>query len=91
MGMDKVRVISLFGLAFIGLRIYLSVRRERNKPRYRAAERFFEAFLDEIHDLNEGRRDPAEVLRQAFPKHEQAYTRFRLHLNGKGLRKLDDA
>jgi hypothetical protein len=89
--MDSVRILSVFGLAIIGLKIYLSVKRERNKPRHRAAERFLETFLDEIRDLNEGRREAAEILRPAFPKHEKAYNQFRHHLNGKSLRKLDDA
>ena len=89
--MDGVRIISLLGLAIIGLRICLAAKRERRKPRYQAAERFFEAFFDEIRDLNERKKDTAEIVEQAFPKHEKAYAQFRVYLKGKGLRKFDDA
>ncbi len=91
LGMDIVKILAFLGLAAIGRRVYLSVRRERNEPRRRAAERLFQAFLDEIHDLNEGERDAAEILRQAFPKHEEAYTQFRFRLKGKDRRNFDDA
>jgi hypothetical protein len=83
--------ISLAFLLVIFLRIYLNVKKNRHKPRLFAAEKFWEAFRDEIQDLSQGMGDPAEFLKHAFPKHEKAYLGFRRHLKGKSLEKFDQA
>lgn len=89
--MDTTRLISLAGLSMIFFWIYLSIRRTRNLPRRHSAERLFEAFKDEIQDLNYGKGDAYEILKEAFPRHENAYLHFRPHLNGKVLRQFDEA
>jgi uncharacterized protein YozE (UPF0346 family) len=89
--MDYLKIASLAGLSLIAFRVYLSMRRNGNQPKLRAAERLFEAFKEEIQDISFGTRDAYEILRQAFPKHEKAYTQFRSYLNGKILRKFDEA
>jgi hypothetical protein len=84
-------MISLAGLTMIVFWVYLSIRRNRDLPKRHAAERLFEAFKDEIQGLSSGRRDAHETLKQALPRHESAYFHFRPHLNGKLLRKFDEA
>jgi uncharacterized protein YozE (UPF0346 family) len=90
-GMESIRVISLASLTMIFFWVYLSIRRNGNRPRRRAAERLFESFKEEIQDLSLGTRDAYEILKQAFPKHEKAYTQFRPYVKGKVLRKFDEA
>jgi hypothetical protein len=89
--MDTTRVISLAGLTMIFFWIYLSIRRNRDLPRRRAAERLFEAFKDEIQVLSNGNGNISHLLKEAFPRHESAYLHFRPHLKGKALRKYDEA
>lgn len=60
-------------------------------PRRHAAERLFEAFKEEIQGLQYGKGDPYEILKEALPRHENAYLHFRPHLNGKVLQKFDEA
>ncbi len=88
--MDTTRMISLAGLTMIFCWIYLSIRRNRNLPKRHAAERLFEAFKDEIQGLSNG-KDTSHMLKKAFPRHESAYLHFRPYLNGKVLRKFDEA
>jgi len=89
--MDIVKIISLAGLLVIFSKIYLSIRRNKDKPKRHAAEKLFEAFIDEIQDLSIGKGDAYEILKQAFPKHEMAYIKFRPYLRGKVLRQFDEA
>jgi hypothetical protein len=89
--MDSIRVFSLAGLTMIFFWVYVSIRRNWNLPRRHAAERLFEAFKEEVQDLSLGTKDAHEILKQAFPKHEKAYTQFRSYLNGKVLQKFDEA
>jgi len=89
--MDIVKIISLAGLLVIFSKIYLSIKRNKYKPKRHAAEKLFEAFIDEIQDLSIGKGDAYEILKQAFPKHEMAYIKFRPHLRGKVLRQFDEA
>ena len=84
-------MISLVGLSMIFFWIYLSMRRNRNLPKRHAAERLFEAFKDEIQGLSNGNGNTCDMLKEAFPRHENAYLHFRPHLNGKALRKYDEA
>ncbi len=84
-------VISLAGLSMIFFWVCLSIRRNGNTPRRHAAERLFEAFKEEIQDLSLGTKDAYQILKQAFPKHERAYTQFRPYVKGKVLRKFDEA
>ena len=84
-------MISLIGLSMIFFWIYLSMRRNWNLPRRHAAERLFEAFKDEIQVLSDGRGDAYEILKKSLPRHENAYLLFRPHLNGKVLRRFDEA
>ncbi len=63
--------------------VCLSIRRNGNTPRRHAAERLFEAFKEEIQDLSLGTKDAYQILKQAFPKHERAYTQFRPYVKGK--------
>jgi hypothetical protein len=87
-GMQIERIVSSAGLWLILSYIYLLIRRNRRRP---PAERFCEAFLDEIQDLSQGKGDAFEFLRRAFPKHETAYLKFRKCLKGKTRRHFDDA
>jgi hypothetical protein len=91
MGIDSIRVIALAGLTMIFFWVCLSIRRNGNKPRRHAAERLFEAFKEEIQDLSLGTKDAYQILTQAFPKHEKAYTQFRPFVKGRILRKFDEA
>jgi len=89
--MDTARIISLAGLTMIFFWIYLSIRRNRDLPKRHAAERLFEAFKDEIQGLSNGNGNTSDMLKEAFPRHESAYLHFRPYLNGKALRKFDEA
>jgi hypothetical protein len=89
--MDATRIISLTGLMMIFFWVYLSIRRNRNLPKCHAAERLFEAFKEEIQDLSNGKGNTSGMLKEAFPRHESAYLHFRPYLNGKVLRKYDEA
>jgi len=89
--MDSIRVISLAGRTMILFWVCLSIRRNGNRPRRHAAERLFEAFKEEIQDLSLGTKDAYQILTQAFPKHEKAYTQFRPYVKGRVLRKFDEA
>jgi hypothetical protein len=88
--MEPTRIISLAGLTMILFWIYLSIRRNRDLPKRRAAERLFEAFKDEIQDLSNGKGNTSHLLKEAFPRHESAYLHFRPYLSGKALRKYDE-
>jgi hypothetical protein len=89
--MDTTRMISTGGLSMIFSGIYLSVRRHRDIPKRHAADRLMEAFKDEIQDLNQGKGDACAILKQAFPKHEQAYLQFRRYLSPSDRRNFDEA
>ena len=89
--MDTRSMISMAGLSMIFLGIYLSIRKNRDIPKHHAADQLVEAFKEEIQDLNLGKGDASEILKQAFPKHEKAYLQFRPYLNRKDLRKFDEA
>jgi hypothetical protein len=89
--MEPARIISLAGLTMILFWTYLSIRRNRDLPKRRAAERLFEAFKDEIQDLSNGKGNTSHLLKEAFPRHESAYLHFRPYLSGKALRKYDEA
>jgi len=84
-------MISLAALTMIFFWIYLSIRRNRNLPKRRAAERLFEAFQDDIQRLNCGNGDVFEILDRAWPRQEKAYLEFRSYLIGKALREFDAA
>lgn len=89
--MDSIKIISLAGLSIIFFKIYLSIREDKNKIMCQAADKLFESFIDEIQGLSLEKGDAYEILRQAFSKHEKAYTQFRPYLSGKVLRKFDEA
>jgi hypothetical protein len=83
--------LSLVVLLVIFLRVYLNIRKTRNRPRLLAAEKLSEAFREEMQDLSQGSGDAFEFLRNAFSKHEKAYLTFRPRLKGKSLEKFDQA
>jgi hypothetical protein len=89
--MDAIKIISVAGLSVIALRTYLSMRKNGSRTKLNAAEKLYEAFMDEIQDLALGKGDAYEILKKAFPKHEKAYLQFRPYLNGKGLHQFDEA
>jgi len=89
--MDTLKMISLVGLSMISFWVYLSIKRARNMPRRHAADRLFEAFMDELHGLHDTKEDPYKILKTALRRHESAYLHFRTHLNGKILRQFDEA
>jgi hypothetical protein len=89
--METRTILSGAVLLLIFVRIYLSIRKNRRKPRLLASVKFSEAFIDEIQDLSQGKGDAFEFLRGSFSKHERAYRKFRTCLKGKTLQKLDEA
>jgi hypothetical protein len=89
--MQTERIIPLAGLLLILIRIYLSIKKNRQRPRLLAAEKFLEAFIDEVQDLSQGKGDAFEFLKSAFPGHEKAYLKFRTYLKGKTLQQFDEA
>ena len=89
--MNVGTIFPLAGLSFISIWIYHSIRENRRRPWLRAAEKFSEAFIDEVQDLSQGKGDAYEFLRSAFPQHEIAYLQFRTRLKGRTLQQFDDA
>jgi len=85
------RIIPLAGLLLILIRIYLSIKKNRQRPRLLAAGKFLEAFIDAIQNLSQGKGDAFEFLKSAFPGHEKAYLKFRTYLKGKTLQQFDEA
>jgi hypothetical protein len=89
--MEPRIIFSSVGILIILSRIYLSIMRNRRKPYHLAARRFREAFIDEIHDLSQGKGDAFEILRRSSRKQENAYLQFRAFLQGRALRRFDEA
>jgi len=86
-----IKTIIFLGLFLIIIRLFHSIRSDRRNPRFRAAEKFYQAFNDEINDLSQGKGDACAFLKNAFHNHENAYIDFRPHLRGKKLKKFDEA
>jgi hypothetical protein len=84
-------IIALTGLLLILIRIYLPIKKNRERPRLLAAEKFLEVFMGAIQDLSQGKGDAFEFLRSAFPTHEEAYFKFRTYLKGRALQLFDEA
>jgi hypothetical protein len=89
--MEPRIIIPSVGLLIILSGIYLSIMRNRRKPFFLASRRFREAFIDEIQDLSQGKGDAFEILRRSTPEQEEAYLQFRAFLQGKALRRFDEA
>jgi hypothetical protein len=89
--MEPRIIISSAGILIILSGIYLSIMRNRRKFFFLASRRFREAFIDQIQDLSQGKGDAFEILRRSSPKQEKAYLRFRAFLQGKALRRFDEA
>jgi hypothetical protein len=73
------------------LRLFYSIRRDEREPRFRASEKFYQAFNDEINNLSQGKGDAYEFLKNAFNRHKNAYRDFRPYLKGKKLKQFDEA
>jgi hypothetical protein len=89
--MDPQIVVSSTGLAIIFTWIYFSIAKNRRKTFYLAAKKFRIAFTDGIHDLSQGKGDAFEILRRSSREQEKAYIQFRAFLQGKALRRFDEA
>jgi hypothetical protein len=79
------------GLSLIFFWLCHSIMKNRAAPRRNAAERFAEAFTDEIQDLSQGSGDAFELLRVGLLKHERTYLYYRTYLQGENLRQFDEA
>ena len=84
-------IFSSASLLFLLIWIYLNIRKNRRRPFVLAGERLEEAFIDAVQDLSQGKGDAFEFLRDAFPRHEEAYRKFRTYLKGRTLQQFDDA
>jgi len=85
------KAIIFGGLFIIIVGLLYSIRRDKRNPRFRASEKFFQAFNDEINNLSQGKGDAGEFLKNAGHKHKIAYMDFRRRLKGKKLSQFDEA
>ena len=85
------KTIIYLGLFLIICRLFYSIRKDKRNPRFRASDKFYQAFNDEINNLSQGKGDAYEFLKNAFNKHKNAYIDFRPYLRGKKLKQFDEA
>jgi hypothetical protein len=78
----------LFGLFIVH---YLTKRRERTKYFREASRRFRETFSEEIVRLQSGNEDAHKVLKNMFPKYQQAKIDFEYYLSNKQKNELKQA
>jgi len=88
--MLAAKIISIGLLILLFLAIYRSARRQKTHPQMRASEKLMTSFMDAVQDLSQGKGDAYEILKEAFPKHEQAYLQFRSRMGGRACKRFDE-
>jgi hypothetical protein len=80
--MGGVNNFSVAVLIFLFAAVYRAARRQKTDPGRRATQKFIAAFIDAVQDLSQGKGDTYELLREAFPKRENAYLQFLSRMRG---------